>query len=59
MLKFVEDDAGVQIFTPIFLECSLEWSNILPNINGEREGEKFIVGVNLGGASSFLRYENV
>ena len=59
MLKFVEDDAGVQIFTPVVLECSLEWSSILPQIVGEREGKKFTLGVNLGGASSFLRFENI
>ena len=58
MLKFFEDDTGMQIFTPVVLECSLEWSSILPKIVGELEGKKFTLVVDLGGASSFLRFDN-
>ena len=55
-LQMTMDEDETYFLAPVILECSMEWSKVLPNIVGESDENKFDVSVTLDQASKFLTY---
>jgi hypothetical protein len=48
IIEFDKDMIESQIFKLVVLNCLESWSGTLPSIQGEAEGEKFTIKVDLG-----------
>ena len=46
-LQMTMDEDETYFLTPVILDCSLEWSKVLPDIVGESDENKFDVSVTL------------